>query len=102
MTTFELVLGIYVSLVLSIHAYVIFRLANALENLINSQCDKSKEKLMRMRSAGLSGDKLNQVRVDQRGSIYVPPSDVETAREKIIEENRAQGKDTPISELTDQ
>lgn len=34
-----------------------------------------------------------------RGSIYIPPSDVETVREKIIEENSAKGIDTPISQL---
>lgn len=37
--------------------------------------------------------------VNRKGSIYMPPSDVETVREQIIEKNREQGKDTPISEL---
>ena len=36
---------------------------------------------------------------DGRGSIYVPPSDVETVREHILEKNREAGIDTPIAEL---
>ena len=36
-----------------------------------------------------------------RGAIIMPDSDVEVARQKIIEKNREQGRDTPIDELRD-
>ena len=35
----------------------------------------------------------------EKGFIYEPPSDDDLAREEIIEENAAAGKDTKISEL---
>jgi hypothetical protein len=35
----------------------------------------------------------------QRGFIVEPPSEVEEARERVLERNRRQGKDTPIDEL---
>lgn len=34
-----------------------------------------------------------------RGSVFVPPDDAEEVRESIIEKNRRQGRDTPLSDL---
>lgn len=34
-----------------------------------------------------------------RGFVFEPESDAEVVRRTVIEENAAQGKDTPISEL---
>lgn len=37
--------------------------------------------------------------IRERGGIFMPKTDTDELRESIIEENAAQGKDTPISEL---
>lgn len=34
-----------------------------------------------------------------RGDIYIPRDDAEVARDRIVSENRAKGRDTPIQEL---
>jgi len=35
----------------------------------------------------------------KRGSINLPPTDIQRARQAIIDRNKAAGKNTPISEL---
>lgn len=40
-----------------------------------------------------------EVEPKKRGAIFVPPSDIDIERERIIEERRAQGLDTPIDML---
>lgn len=36
---------------------------------------------------------------NRRGHIFMPPSEIDEARQSIIEKNREAGIDTPISEL---
>lgn len=38
----------------------------------------------------------------RKGAIFIPPSDEDLARESIIKRNREAGRDTPISELTEE
>lgn len=40
-----------------------------------------------------------QVGIGQRGYLFEPEDDDEIARQEIIAENTAKGRDTPISEL---
>ena len=34
-----------------------------------------------------------------RGAIYMPRDEADAVRDRVVSENRAKGKDTPISEL---
>lgn len=34
-----------------------------------------------------------------KGSVFIPPSDADYAREQILERNKSEGKDTPLSDL---
>jgi len=43
--------------------------------------------------------KLSNAGPRQRGAIFMPKDEAEEAREKIVEENRREGKDTPIEDL---
>ena len=44
-------------------------------------------------------NKVSSIRPESRGFVVEPMTEAEEAREEIIERNRAQGKDTKISEL---
>lgn len=35
----------------------------------------------------------------RKGSIFIPPTDIDAERERIIEERKAQGLDTPVDML---
>lgn len=39
--------------------------------------------------------------IRKRGAIIMPPSEIDEARQSIIDKNREAGIDTPISELTE-
>lgn len=43
--------------------------------------------------------KINTIRPENRGNIYLPDDEGTVARKEIIKKNREQGRDTPISEL---
>lgn len=42
------------------------------------------------------------VGIRRKGTIFIPPSERELDRQRLIEERRAQGLDTPIDMLRDQ
>lgn len=49
--------------------------------------------------AGIIENKINTISPKRKGFIVMPQDEAEEARANIIEENKKQGRDTPISDL---